>query len=147
MDSETNPAKILFAESQRLGAFVHFWLRQYETPNSWHELSLTTGLGLRSRIHSKKYIRSLYAPIIVPGSLDNLSGLQIPDPPGNGQLQELAHKTRELLMDGNGHSLRYIRCSDYPCRDRRTKAGARKITSGIQGSIKRILDERGHQLF
>lgn len=41
------------------------------------------------------------APIIVLGSLDHLGGLQIPDPPGNGQLQELAHKTHELLLDGN----------------------------------------------
>ena len=90
---------------------------------------------------------SLYVPIIVPGSLDNLSGLHIPDQPVNGTLQELAHKTHELLMDGNGSPLRYLWCSNYPCRERRTKAGARKITSGLQGSIKRILDGRRHQLF
>jgi len=109
--------------------------------------SLTTGVGLRSREHSKHHIRSLYAPIIIPGSLDNLSGLQIPDQPVNGQLQELAHKTRELLIDGNVNSLRYTWCSKYPCRGRRTKAGARKSTSGVQCSIKRIPDGRGFQLF
>ena len=47
-------------------------------------------------------------PIIVPDSLDNLSGLRIPNPTGNGQLQELATKTRELLIDGNSNFLRYI---------------------------------------
>jgi len=148
MVSETNPAKVLFAESQRLGAFVQFWRQRYGPPNPGHKLSLTTGLGLRSTKHSKYHIRPLYAPIIVPASLDNLSGLRIPDPgpPGNGQLQELAHKTRELFMDGNSHSLRYIWCSNYPYRDRRTKEGTRKITSGVRGSIDRILDGRGHQL-
>jgi hypothetical protein len=83
----------------------------------------------------------------VPGSLDNLSGLQFSDPLGNGQLQELADKTRELLMDGNSNPLRYIWCSKYPCRGRRTKAGTRKITSGIPSSNRRVLDGRGHQLF
>jgi len=34
MDSETNPAKVLFTESQRLGAFVHFWRRRCGPPNS-----------------------------------------------------------------------------------------------------------------
>ena len=55
----------------------------------------------------------IYAPIIVPGSLDNLSGLRIPDPPGKGQLQELAQKTRELLLDGNSNLFRYIWYSQY----------------------------------
>jgi len=56
----------------------------------------------------------LYTPIIVLGSLDGLSGLRIPDPPGNGQLQGLAQKTRELLLDGNSSLLRYIQYSQYP---------------------------------
>ena len=63
--------------------------------------------------------------------------------PVNGKLQELAHKTHELLVDGNGNPLRYLWCSNYPCRDRRTKAGAQKITNGVQGFIKRILDRGG----
>jgi len=56
----------------------------------------------------------LYAPIIVLGSLDNLSGLRIADPPGNGQLQGLAQKIRELLLDGNSNLLRYLQYSQYP---------------------------------
>ena len=59
-------------------------------------------------MHSKYHIRSLYAPIIVPGSLDDLCGLQIADQAVNGQLQKLAHKTHELLMDGNSNPLRCI---------------------------------------
>jgi len=50
----------------------------------------------------------LYTLFIILGSLDNLSGLRIPDPPGDGQLQALAQKTRELLIDGNCNLLRYI---------------------------------------
>jgi len=34
MDSEANPAKVLFTESQRLGAFVDFWRRRCGPPNS-----------------------------------------------------------------------------------------------------------------
>ena len=34
MDSEKNPAKVLFTESKRLGAFVHFWRRRCGPPNS-----------------------------------------------------------------------------------------------------------------
>jgi hypothetical protein len=32
MHPETNLAEVLFAESQRLGAFVEFWQRRYVPP-------------------------------------------------------------------------------------------------------------------
>ena len=77
-------------------------------PISCHKFPLTTGIELRLRRNSKYDFRPLCAPIIVPGSLDNLSGLRIPDSPGNGQLQGLVDKTRELLVDGDIKSLRCI---------------------------------------
>ena len=45
---------------------------------------------------------------MVPGSLDSLGELRIPDPPSNGQLKDLAHKTHELLLDGKRNFLTNI---------------------------------------
>ena len=75
--------------------------------NSSHKYPLTTGIELMSRRYSKQHLRTLYAPIILLGSLDNLSRLRIPDLPGNGHLQDLVTKTRELLIDGNSNSFKY----------------------------------------
>ena len=48
MATETNPVEVLFSESQRLGAFAHFWRRRYGPPkfvtwilpNYWHRIDV-----------------------------------------------------------------------------------------------------------
>jgi len=146
MDSETNPAKVLFTESKRLGAFVDFWRRRYG-PYSWHKPSLTTGIELKSRKHSKYHIRSLYASIIVPGSLDNLSGLQIPGQPVNGQLLELARKTGELLMDGTSNSLKYFCILNILVEIEERRRGLEKLQAAYKALSNEFWTEEGTDYF
>lgn len=108
MHSESDPTKVLSAESQRLEAFAGFWKRRYGRQFREMKFSLTTSIELISRRNSKQHLISLYPPIIILGSLDGLRGLRIPHQSGNGQLQELAQKILELLVDGNNNF--FLRC-------------------------------------
>jgi len=109
--------------------------------------SLTTPIESKSRQYSKYHIKSLYVTIIVPGSLDNLSGLQIADQPVNGQLHELAHKTHELLMDGNSNPLRYILCSKYPVEIEERRRGLEKLQAAYRTLSNEFWTEEGTDHF
>jgi len=84
---------------------------------------------------------------MVPGSLDNLSGLQIPDQPVNGQLQELAHKTHELLMDGNSNPLRYIWCSNTLVEIEERRRGLENLQSAYKALSNEFWTEKGTDYF
>ena len=73
---------------------------------------------------------SFCVPILIPGSLGQLSGLdlQVPDPPGKGLLQSLAHKTRKVLKAGNNNSSRYLLLFSIPLQNYKNEDGDSKIS-------------------
>ena len=71
---------------------------------------------------------SFCVPILIPGSLGQLSGLRVPDPPGDGQLQKLAHEIGNVLNAGNNNSSRYLLLFSIPMQSYKNEDGDSKIT-------------------
>ena len=67
--------------------------------------------------------------------------------PVDGQLQELAHKTHELLMDGNSNPLRYYWCSKYLVEIEERRRGLEKLQAAYKALSNEFWTEEGTSYF